>query len=207
MKYYCTHHTPATDRKQYITENFIKTYNLNVIWIEDYLPTDIRITEHFRVFCKHAANGSFLNNAELSLFYKHKLAIELINNSQEFGVIIEDDIAKPDFDLVSFVTTFTKAMQDNNIELLFIGSFGQCDIMSKKPILLCNEYTLSRCAHAYIVNPKICNKLLKHLDNVVAPIDWQLNYAIEELNLKSCWSYPHIYQRTEKHQIPSLIRI
>jgi|688.fasta_scaffold30177_9 hypothetical protein len=201
---YCLHHIPATDRKEYLLKNF-DTNNWH--WITDYLPTDEQIVNHRRVSCEHSANKqNFLNAAELSLFYKHKLAIEIINQKQEFSLIVEDDIERPNFDLQDTINIFLRMMLEHSTDILFVGSYGNCDLNLQSPNILCNNYTLSRCTHAYILNPKCSKMLSKYLADVKAPIDWQLNYAINDLNLKSCWSSPHLYQRTEKMHIASLIR-
>jgi hypothetical protein len=204
MKTYCLHHTPAEDRKKYLLENFDTTH---WHWITDFLPTDDFIINHTKVYSEHSANGQgFLNNAELSLFYKHKLAIELISKEQNYGIILEDDIESITFDLSTIICIFIQLMKKENTDILFIGSYGSLDVYFDKPSLLCKDFTLSRCAHAYIVNNKCSIKLLKYLSVVKAPIDWQLNYAIKDLKLKSCWSYPHLYQRSEKKQTISLLR-
>lgn len=201
---YCLHHTLATDRKEYLLKNFDTK---NWYWITDYLPTDELIVNHPIVYCEHSANKqNFLNAAELSLFYKHKLAIEIINQKQEFSFIIEDDIEKPNFELFSILNIFINLMKEQKTDILFIGSYGSYDINFQEPTLFCNSYTLSRCAHAYIINPKCSNVLLDYLNDIKAPLDWQLNYAIRDLNLKSCWGYPYIYQRSEKNIINSLLR-
>ena len=201
---YCLHHSPDLERKQYLLENFT-THNWH--WITDYLPTDKRILKHPRIYCEHSANKqNFLNSAELSLFYKHKLAIEMIYQKQEFSFVVEDDIEYPNFNLEETIGIFVKLMIKQSTDILFVGSYGNCDLNSQIPNILCNNHTLSRCTHAYILNPKCSSRLIEHLSVVKAPIDWQLNYAINDLKLKSCWSSPHIYQRTEKRKIPSLIR-
>jgi hypothetical protein len=197
------HHTPAKDRKKYISTHF----KFPIEFIEEYLPTDNFIKNHSKTSSNHSANGKgFLNDAELSLYYKHKLAIELVNKSQQFSLIIEDDIEKVDFNLELMTNLFIKLMIENDTDLLFVGSYGNSNLPFTNPGILCNQNTLSRCTHAYIINPKCSLQLINHLNNIKAPIDWQFNYAIQDLSLRSCWSYPHIYQRTERQKISSLIR-
>jgi GR25 family glycosyltransferase involved in LPS biosynthesis len=204
MKFYCIHHEDAVDRKQYITHHF---GYLNITWITSYHPNSIFIQQHNKVYCEHAANRSYLNNNELSCYYKHFDAIKTIRDSQEDGFVFEDDILAIDYDLLDITNHFRNLINLNECEILFVGSYSGYDMEYRsEPYICCNSSTLSRCAHAYIITNKCANKTINYLNNIVAPFDWQLNYAIQDLQLKSCWSYPHIYQRTEQNKLKSLLR-
>jgi GR25 family glycosyltransferase involved in LPS biosynthesis len=207
MKYYCIHHSPAKERKEYIQNNIIDIYNLDILWIEDYLPESDIINNHPKVYSKHSANRKYLNQAELSCYLKHKLAINTIVTTNEYGFILEDDIKVPSFHLTDMVEAFLVQMKKIKCDILFVGSIASCDLNLTEPCILCNKNTIiSRAAHSYIISPNRANELVEYLNNIRAPLDLQINFAIEELNLKSGWSYPHIYQRTEKSEIKSLLR-
>lgn len=204
IKYYCIHHDLAIDRKQYITTHISLP---NLIWITDYKPLSGFIQNHPKIYCEHSANKEYLNKAELSCYYKHCLAIRNIANSHEYGFVFEDDIEKPSFDILDMTQIFIDHMTKNSVDILFVGSFASYDLPQSVPFIVCNEFTKSsRCAHAYILNPKTASQIKDKLTDIKAPFDWQLNYLINEMSLKSCWSYPHIYQRTEKNLLDSLIR-
>jgi GR25 family glycosyltransferase involved in LPS biosynthesis len=205
ISYYCIHHILAKDRKQYIIDNIVHD-KLILEWIENYLPDCDFINNHQRIYSEHSANKQYLNNQELSCYYKHLYAIENLNN--DYGLILEDDIEKPNFNLYDMSLLFADLMIKHNTDILFIGSFSIYDLSNIKiPTIICNQYTnQSRCAHAYMITKKTAQKLYPYLRNIKAPFDWQLNYAINDLRLNSCWSYPHIYQRTEKNKIKSLLR-
>lgn len=204
MKYYCIHHEPAKDRKLYIKDNIELD---DIVWVEEYHPLSNFINKHKRIYSEHSANNLFLNNAELSCYYKHLLAISMIDDSQDYGFVFEDDLEKPDFELSETLNKFKQLMEENYTDVLFVGSFADCDLKSETIQIFCNESTLrSRCAHAYIISPNKSQIILEHMNNIKAPFDWQFNYAIRDLNLKTCWAYPHIYQRTEKNKIASLLR-
>lgn len=203
MQYYCIHHKPSKDRKLFIHKNI----NLrNIKWVTEYLPSSEFIINHPKIYSEHSANQNYLSLAELSCYYKHLLAISMINESQEYGFIFEDDIDKPEFELKKTLNIFLTLMKENNTDILFVGSFGNYDLKLDEIQVYCNPLTNSRCAHAYIISPIKVKTIIKYITNIKSPLDWQLNYAIQDLQLKSCWSYPHIYQRTEKKQIPSLLR-
>jgi GR25 family glycosyltransferase involved in LPS biosynthesis len=204
MKFYCIHHDEAIDRKEYINNHF---GYLNIEWITSYRPDSTFIQQHNKVYCEHAANRSYLNNNELSCYYKHFDAIKTIANSQEDGFVFEDDILAVDYDLLDITNHFRNLINLNECDILFVGSYNGYDMeYHSEPYICCNSSTLSRCAHAYIITNKCATKITNYLSNIVAPLDWQLNYAIQALQLKSCWSYPHIYQRTEQNKLKSLLR-
>jgi len=206
LQYYCTHHYLATERKQYIQDNIEKPNNIIINWIEKYKPTDSLIVNHRQIVNTHSANGQYLNSAELSCYYKHYLAIKCIHESGIDGMIFEDDIEKPQFIFNTTISSLHSLMLDRGCDILFIGSFGNYDLSYDQPTILINENTKSRCAHCYIVRCNIANKLADYLFEPFMPLDWQLSYAIKDLGLVSGWSYPHIYQRTEKQLIKSLLR-
>jgi GR25 family glycosyltransferase involved in LPS biosynthesis len=209
MRYYCLHHTPAIDRKQYLL-NFFETHQLNVEWIEDFLPDSEIVLNHPKIESCHAANGSkILNNGEISLFLKHLLAIDKIRTIDDYGVIFEDDIKDVDFNLNETISKFVELAQENSIDVLWIGSSDRysCNLQpSEEPKILSNNNTKTRLTHCYMIHSNTAQKVYDEFANIKHPTDWQWNYVIDKLNLKSAWSYPHIYQRTDTKETPSLLR-
>lgn len=207
MKYYCIHHSPAVDRKSYMVDLFALNKIHDISWIEDYLPDSEDVKEwDYKVKSQHAAKDGYLNRAEISCFLKHRKAIKYIAESGERGVIIEDDIVVPQFDMKDFIDDFLskKCTADN---ILFIGSFGDKDISDSDDYAVHFSYSYrSRCAHAYMISADVAIKILPLLKNIEMPFDWQLNSVIEHLNLNVGWTKPHIYQRTEKGYIQSMLR-
>jgi GR25 family glycosyltransferase involved in LPS biosynthesis len=206
MNFYCLHHSPAVDRKTYLLKIFDKKA-IAINWVEDFLPNCNEVINQEKVFSEHAANGSYLNSAEISCFLKHLSTIKKIANSNEVGVIFEDDIEEPDFDLKSFCEYIGKYCNDNSI--IFIGSYSGADLTPQNK----NNYEIyfsksfkSRCAHAYMLNSNTAKNILTELNKIILPFDWQLNHIIDKLNLKVGWTTPHINQRTEKGKLNSLLR-
>jgi len=206
MKFYCLHHTPAVDRKEYLLDLFNKE-NINPTWIENYLPDcdEVKFYKN-KVLSHHSANGNSLNDAEVSCFLKHCQAIENIASNNEVGVILEDDIEAPDFSLLQLCENMERVCRDDLI--IFIGSYTGSDLFQSSPEvqLFISPYFKSRCAHAYMMNSKTASKISLEIKNILMPFDWQLNHIIDKLNLTVGWTAPHINQRTEKGNIKSLLR-
>ena len=207
LEYFCIHHPPAKDRKEYISP-FFETLNSKVNWIEYFWPQDKEVECHPVVNCVHSANGVYLNAAELSCFMKHRYAIKMIAESKaDFGIVFEDDIEIPTFDWQYNIEMFGAEMIRHNCDILFIGSFSGSDINpSFKSGVYVHKSLKSRCAHCYMISPKIAKMISYKLFSIKEPFDWQLNSIITDLNLNVGWSLPHVNQRTEKGKLPSLLR-
>jgi len=207
MKFYCLHHTPAIERKEYLLKAF-EAQEISPEWIESYSPDSPEVNNKGIIFTRHAANGNFLNKAEISCFLKHKEAISRIASSGEHGIIFEDDIENPDFSIKEVCYGLKEYCTDD--VLIFIGSFTGADLPSVKGKLkfqiIMSKSFQSRCAHAYMLNSNTAKKILSELESIILPLDWQLNNIINKLGLNVGWTTPHINQRTEKGQIESLLR-
>lgn len=207
MKFFCIHHSPAVDRKSYLSPFFEKTL-IGVQWVEEFLPTDKIVADHQEVRSEYAASNSKLNLAEISCFMKHRLAIKQIaDTNNDYGVIFEDDIEIPSFDLNKMINKFALEFSQIKGDILFIGSMKGKDITAENSdsVFYSPDFR-SRCAHCYMLTSESAKKIYPFLDNIVAPFDWQLNMIINHLNLRCCWSTPHLNQRTEQGKIKSLLR-
>jgi len=202
IPFYCVHHKPAIERKEYL-----KNFPFDINWIESYPPDHKDVKNQTSVLSPHASNGECLNSAEISCFLKHREVIKNITLSKSGGIIIEDDIEIPDFPDKIF-DFFVNEFERQEIDIAFIGSFtgADLDLYYNEPIVLVNENFKSRCAHCYFVSKSCAGKLAPYLQKIIAPFDWQLNYAINDLSLKTAWTFPHVNQRTEKGKTKSLLR-
>lgn len=207
VNYYCLHHTPSVDRKAYMLD-FFQEQQINVEWIENFLPTSDEIINYPTVRCIHAANKlGILNSQEISLCFKHILAIKKICKINGYGIIFEDDVKKTNWSLNKYLPLLIKEYEKINGDILWIGSDFQFDIKSNDKIkIISNDQTKSRLAHCYMIHSKTANKVIEYYTDIKAPADWQWNLAIDHFHLKSCWSYPSIYQRTAIKEIQSLLR-
>jgi GR25 family glycosyltransferase involved in LPS biosynthesis len=206
INFFCTHHSPAKDRKEYLSE-YLKKDNLNINWVEDFLPDCEEIKSMEKIFSEHSVNKTYLSEAELSCYLKHLKAIKLTSQSDYNSVIIEDDIEHPKFSLNEYANRIEKEFLEKNGDILFIGSFGQSDIPENFPQEIVHEkWMRSRCAHCYLITNKCALKIQDFMSKIIAPLDWQLNYAIEKFSLNCFWSKTHVNQRTEKGILKSLLR-
>jgi len=209
MNYYCLHHSPATERKKYLIDLF-NEQKISVKWIEDYLPESYEVINYPTVECEHAADRTGkLNKQEISLCLKHVKALEEIIKINNYGVIFEDDISNPDFLLKELLPIFLEKFENIKGDILWIGSIDTLHIVPDDTLDIAvhsSSETKSRASHCYVIHSDICKKVLNYYRDIKAPSDWQWNYTIDNFQLKSCWSYPHILQRSEQGSIKSLLR-
>jgi hypothetical protein len=206
IQFFCLHHTPAVDRKEYLLPFFEKE-KININWIEDYLPTSDDVTKFGKIYYENCVNRKYLNNAEISLTLKHNKAIKMLAESNyESAVIFEDDLEIPDFPLLEKIKEVNNLLISDDGDLLFIGSYGNCDLDKDFPHAIWHQpWMRSRCTHCYLITKKTAIKIQQFMSDVIAPPDWQLNIAIEKFSLKTYWARDHVYQRSEKRKIKSLL--
>lgn len=209
MKYYCLHHTPAVERKQYL-EIFFEQQGIKVEWIEDFLPTCEEVAQFSqKIKSKHAAKNGILNNGEISLLLKHSLALKKICTINDYAIIFEDDIQSVDFKFNDIACEFKDLVEKNNIDVLWIGSspnHGYNMHKTDTASILVNSSTNARLSHCYMLHSKLALRIYEEYCDFKHPSDWQWNHIIDIFKLRSAWGYPHIYQRTDVRAIDSLLR-
>lgn len=197
MKYFCLHHPPLIERKKLLEQKFLEL-KIDVNWVTFFNPTEISVN----------LVETILSPQEISLYKKHRWCIEQqIKFQYENIVIFEDDVILP----LDFVSFFEKCMQEfKELEgdAMFLGIC--CNIMPKN--IIKNKYVYhspehgSRCAHCYVINLKAAECIYKNTENMNEPWDWKLGNCLQLNNLKSCYTWPAIYQATEQRLLPSSLR-
>tara|TARA_B110000037_G_C17024757_1_gene466876 strand:+ start:234 stop:1016 length:783 start_codon:yes stop_codon:yes gene_type:complete len=127
---------------------------------------------------------NILKDGQLGCAYSHCKLLEKIQNENiKYALILEDDVIIP--------KNFKKQIKNilnylpNEWDLLYLGG---CNIKGKlinkyfiKPTINNNLYNL--CAHAYIINKKSINKILKIIKPMTIPIDNQLRDNFKNINV------------------------
>jgi len=185
IKYYCLHHTPLNDRREFLEERF-STLKLDVEWVVNYQPETLSFPESSR----------FRNLGEYSLYLKHQYCFEQqIKNNYKYIVIIEDDALLPD-DFNEHLKLSLIEFEQLQGDLLFLGIC--CDI--KPPIIYPDKKVywepgfLTRCTHCYVTTLSTAHRMLKHFNANQMAADYKINDIIRIENLKSCYVEPGIHQ-------------
>lgn len=199
-KIYVCHHKPLTERKLQL-QKFFEVNDIDVEWVEYYLPDDIEY-EYKRVV------GN-INDSEISIYLKHQYCLnQQVENNFNHILVLEDDVDLPD-DFVNYLeicmNEFIK--HEPKLDGLMLGSC--CGISSKniiegKFVYYENGY-MTRCAHAMIFNLEASKKIIKNLKTINYPIDHKLNSIIKKEDLKIGWVEPSIKQKSESGLFQSSI--
>ena len=191
-KIYVCHHIPLIERKNSLQEFFVQN-NIEVEWVEGYLPSEIEY-EYKRVV------GN-INDSEISLYLKHQYCFDdQIKNNFENILILEDDVDLP----FNFNEYLKKSMIEFNLhepklDGLMLGSC--CNINFKNTVDSKLVYyqvgQLTRCCHAMVFTLTAAQKIIKIIMIINYPIDHKLNYIIKKEDLKIGWVEPSIKQKSE----------
>jgi hypothetical protein len=211
MEIYCLHHSPAKERKEKLLKDF-DHHNLEVKWIESYEPTTelknqfpCRKTKMLTIYGV-TNDVREIENRELSLFLKHR---EAINSANGPFIVLEDDIVLPkEWDMGSY---FLKCLDEFNTlqgDILNIGTafnFRPSKIVDDK-LVYYEPYFRTRCAHAYSISEKSLSVIREELKIIDNAFDWKLNDIIEKHQLRSCYVEPGLHQQSLIGGMKSLLR-
>lgn len=198
MKIYVLHYSKLVNRKNNILEQFNKQGILDYQFIEKYDKDEI--TDH---------ESSLFNinykKSTMSLHLKHNYVYNMIALTDS-ALILEDDVILCDNFIDKLNNYITQLPED--FDMLFIGDGCNLHIEKNKLIPKQNIYKkclyptswggdgASRCCDSYIVSKKCAKKLCEYINNlkdkIRLPIDWWLNVAARDNNLKVYWSEPTI---------------
>ena len=191
-KIFVCHHRPLAGRKKELQKFFIKN-NIDVEWVESYLPNEIG-DEYQRVVGK-------INDSEISIYLKHEHCLkEQVKNNFDYALILEDDVDLPD----NFNDYLRNCMNEfvsyqPKLDGLMLGSCCgiRSDDITDDKLIYYKEGQLTRCAHAMVFTLNAAKQIIKNLNIINYPVDHKLNYIIKKENLKIGWLEPAIKQKSE----------
>lgn len=199
-KIFVCHHKPLTQRKLHLQQFFQKN-NIDVEWVEDYLPDEIEY-EYKRVV-------GHLNDSEISIYLKHQYCLEQqVKNNFKYILILEDDVELPNNFLNYLEHCMNEFIQHNpKLDGLMLGSC--CGLVSKNIInnkfVYYEKEQMTRCAHAMVFCLEAARKIVKNLKIINYPIDHKLNSIIKAEDLNIGWAEPSVKQKSENGVFQSSI--
>jgi len=132
-----------------------------------------------------------LNPGITSLNIKHACVYELISQrDDDVCMILEDDVVFLDDEIHRFKNELHNLPED--FDLIFFGSGCGLRINSPEP----NKYfhrkfdPATKCTDSMIITKSAAEKLAKAIVPFTLPIDFELNYHINQLGLKVYWTEP-----------------
>jgi glycosyl transferase family 25 len=205
MKIFVVHYKKLVDRKKHVLDQFQKYNITNYEFVE--IDRDELNGQPIHIFKKN------YSTSQIAIFLSHFYAYQQISKYYNCGLIFEDDIILSD----NFTNILKKYMNDlpTNYDMLFIGDGCNLHIETDEIVLNKNIYEkqlnpknwdgkrdilpyegATRCCDSYLVSNKcatqICNYISTLHYKIDIPIDWWLNIAARDNNLKIYWSEPTI---------------
>ena len=135
-----------------------------------------------------------LKKAEISLTYKHLIALLKIASGKEIGIVFEDDVGIKDNSKEELVQAIELVRQGVD----YIDLAGGCSlpiypndepINKSKKVYLTNP-SRSRTTAGYVLTPTAAEKLAKNLFPAILPLDWSFQYIFLREKLRVGWSNP-----------------
>ena len=195
MKIFILHYSKLTERKQSVLAQF-KKHNITDYEFIELFDKDTRMD-----------TSMFIPNYSLSLIsliLKHFWVYKEIMNKYDCALILEDDAVLAD----NFIELLNKYITElpNDYDMLFIGDGCNLHMQNISKEICVYEKCLypthwggdgaSRCTDSYIVNKKCAIKLCDYINKlnykINMSIDWWINRAARDNNLKVYWSEPTI---------------
>ena len=199
MKIFVLHYSKLVDRKKYILEQFQRHNITDYEFIEKFDKDEITNDES-NLF------DTNYKKSTMSLHLKHNYVYKLISQNYEHALILEDDVILCN-NFTNILNTYITKLP-SNYDMLFIGD--GCNLHIDKNRLIPNTYIYekclyptqlegngaSRCSDSYIISKKCAINLCDYINRLTCkinlPIDWWLNEAARDNNLKVYWAEPTI---------------
>jgi len=199
MKIFVLHYSKLVNRKENILAQFQKHNITDYEFIEKYDKDEITDDESslFDINYKKSA---------MSLTLKHFYVFKLIAKNYENALIFEDDVILCDNFIDKLNNYMSQLPQD--YDMLFIGD--GCKLHIEQHRLTLNKYIYekclyptswggdggTRCTDSFIISNKCAKTICEYINNLTnkinLAIDWWLNVAARDNNLKIYWAEPTI---------------
>lgn len=146
-----------------------------------------------------------LSNGSISCAIGHIKILELVSQQQENCLIIEDDaLLCHDFDYKLKILS-NNLSHHNNWDIVFIGGgFAHtvaptlASVQKKDFGWILKGHPASNTVCSYIVNPISADILAKSLQKFTLPIDFAINYAMKENDMKVWHIQPYLISEGSK---------
>lgn len=204
MKIFVLHYTKLTDRKKHIISQFENHNILDYEFIEKFDKDEINDIYNLKFEKIKLGSASLI----LKHHYVYKQIAEYDDNDNDF-LILEDDVILTD----NFMTILNQYMTQlpKDYDMLFIGD--GCNLHIEKDKIIPNKFIYekclyptkwggdgaTRCTDSYVISKKCARTLCDYFNNlkykINLPIDWWLNVAARDNNLKIYWAEPTIVKQ------------
>lgn len=201
-KIFITHYSPLKERKDRLLP-IIQSFRNDYEFIEKE-PTlhDISFMFDFdeyiwrrKIEAVYSGHHLFrvLKDSEISLIYKHMLALQSIrDNKIETALILEDDVVFDD----DFENRFNQQLKQSPKDWDFIFPGSGCNLHIPDNHIVSGQtsyrknHPASKCTDSMVVKLSAVDKILNTLETCTLPWDYELSYQFFINSLKVYWWEP-----------------
>ena len=201
------HYKPLNKRKALLSA-FLKQYDIKATWI-----TKEPSKADLKKFYKYSAEnwdkktrpdeiGEFgalpprkLTKSELSLLYKHHIALKrIIREKYETTLVLEDDVLFTE----DFVNTFNSHLEKTPADWDYIFPGSGCNLritpslIEEGKVAYLKEHPATKCTDSMIIKRAAAKKILSTFGEWDLPADWEFNYQLKEHDMNVYWWEPPV---------------
>jgi|7_EtaG_2_1085326.scaffolds.fasta_scaffold00068_43 GR25 family glycosyltransferase involved in LPS biosynthesis len=201
------HYEPLVNRKT-LLKAFLKQYNIEATWItKEPSKTDLKrfykySSDNWNKKTRPEEIGEFgtlpprkLGKSELSLLYKHYIALKrIVREKYETTLLLEDDVLFTE----DFVNIFNSHLKNTpaDWDYIFPGSGCQLRVpkalLEKDKIAYLKSHPATKCTDSMIIKLNAAKKMLSTFNEWDLPADWEFNYQLKEHDMKVYWWEPPV---------------
>jgi len=201
MKFYITHYTPLTERKQHIISSLQNANITDYEFIESY-DRDILTQNDIKKF-------SNITRSEISLFLKH---VDIFKKGNDDAIVVLEDDAVLVDNFKEKLENYMKISKSFDYDIIVPGECCNLHANNITPNqIFYRDYSVfGRGTCMYILNKSVCKKLYDIYNSesiIVKPVDHWLSDMMRKYNLIMYWTEPTlVFQGSQNGKFKSAVR-
>ncbi len=196
------HYKPLEKRKS-ILEAVLKSHGIESTWITRE-PSKSQLKNFYKYSPQQWKKKTTpieieprkLSKSELSLLYKHYIALKkIVNEKHETTLILEDDVLFTE----DFVNLFNKHLENTPSDWDYIFPGSGCNLRIHPSIIedgktaYLKDHPATKCTDSMIIKKSSAKKILSTFNKWDLPADWELNFQLKHHDMKVYWWEPPVF--------------
>tara|TARA_R110002051_G_scaffold325241_2_gene426517 strand:+ start:414 stop:1091 length:678 start_codon:yes stop_codon:yes gene_type:complete len=194
-------HYKPLDKRKTLLRAFLKRYDIKSTWITKE-PSKADLKKLYAYSEKEWDRKSErrvpprqLTKSELSLLYKHHVALKrIVREKHEVTLLLEDDVLFTEDFTNIFNSHLSKTPED--WDYIFPGSGCNLrvapNLIEEGKVAYLKDHPATKCTDSMIIKKDAAKKVLATFDQWNLPADWEFNYQLKAHDLKVYWWEPPV---------------
>ena len=195
-------HYKPLDKRKALLSAFLKQYDIKATWITKE-PSKADLKKFYKYSpdnwskktCVDVLPPRKLTKSELSLLYKHYIALKrIIREKHETTLLLEDDVLFTE----DFVNTFNSHLEKTPADWDYIFPGSGCslriapNLIEEGKVAYLKEHPATKCTDSMIIKRAAAKKIFSTFGEWDLPADWEFNYQLKEHDMKVYWWEPPV---------------